>query len=81
MHSNSKTVRITVDVRDARIVTPKEMTDEQLATADELIKETMDQMAKECDRDTLMKLFRQRCAVNREAKRRVSQQMQARGIL
>ncbi len=31
----------TVDVRHARIVMPREMTDEQLATADELITETM----------------------------------------
>ncbi len=46
------------------------MSDEQLATADELIRETMTMFQAEGDRPKMMRLFAQHCAIIKESKDR-----------
>ncbi len=69
----------TVNVKHAQVANLQRMSDEQLATADELIREAIQTMQSEGDRAILMKLFEQQCAVNRESKDRMAAAMARRG--
>lgn len=63
----------TVDVRHAQIVTPRDMSDEQLATADELITDTIRLFWTQGQRDGLTLLYHHRSAMREESKRRMAQ--------
>ncbi len=74
-----RTVTTSVHARSVGIITPHEMTDEQLATADELCRETMSLFESEGDRPRLMRLFAQHCAIIKESKDRMAKAHAARG--
>ncbi len=74
-------MRRTVHVSQTQVANLQRMTDEQLATADELIRETMTRYQAEGDRAIMLKLFEQQCAVSKECKDRVAKKHAARGRL
>ncbi len=65
-------MRRTVTIKGAHLTDLQQMSDEQLATADELIKETMVRFRAEGDRAKLLRLHEQQRAVDQEAKDRMA---------